>query len=155
MKQKQKHRNRETQYSCETAGTGTMNRDTRTALERGTDDLERRLKEKIEQNTNFAGPEGNARKLEHEFKFFDTNSSGAIDYQEFFAAMTHFNFVGVQQEMEALFNRYDEDASGDLDYHEFAYHLFGIGGAPKMDVNSKNVVGMQGRSFGLIMCVII
>ena len=54
------------------------------ALERGTDDLERRLKEKIEQNTNFAGPESAARKLEHEFKFFDTNGSGAIDFQEFF-----------------------------------------------------------------------
>mmetsp|Transcript_25298 Transcript_25298/g.42685 ORF Transcript_25298/g.42685 Transcript_25298/m.42685 type:complete len:361 (+) Transcript_25298:45-1127(+) len=110
------------------------------ALERATDDLERRLKDKIERNTNFAGPESNARKLEHEFKFFDTNGSGAIDFQEFFAAMTHFNFVGVQRETEALFNRYDEDASGDLDYKEFAYHLFGIGGAPKMDVNSKNVV---------------
>ena len=111
------------------------------ALEIATDDLERRLKDKIETNTNFSGPEAAARKLEHEFKFFDTNGSGAIDFQEFFAAMTHFNFVGVQRETEALFNRYDEDASGDLDYKEFSYHLFGIGGAPKMDVNSKNVVG--------------
>lgn len=132
-----------------------MNGDTRSTLERATDDLERRLKDKIDQNTNFGGPESNARKLEHEFKFFDTNNSGAIDYQEFFAAMTHFNFVGVQQETEALFNRYDEDASGDLDYKEFSYHLFGIGGAPTMDVNSKNVVGNDYICYAVLVCAML
>ena len=79
--------------------------DKKSTLEKATDDLERRLKDKIERNTNFAGDEASARKLEHEFKFFDTDGSGKIDFQEFFAAMTSFNFVGVQQEVEALFNR--------------------------------------------------
>lgn len=110
------------------------------AMDRGTDDLERRLREKMEQLTNFGGNEEKARKMESEFKRFDSNRSGTIDFHEFFAAMTHMNFVGVQRETETLFNRYDEDASGDLDYREFSYHLFGIGNRPTMDPNSQNVV---------------
>lgn len=103
-------------------------------------DLERRLKEKIEVSTGFADPEVRARKLEQAFRYFDTNNSGAIDYDEFFAAMTKFNFVGVQREIEGLFNKYDEDASGTIDYREFSYYLFGIGERPTLDANSKNVV---------------
>jgi hypothetical protein len=37
-----------------------------------------------------------SRKLEQVFKFFDSNGSGYIDYDEFFAAMVRLNFVGVQ-----------------------------------------------------------
>lgn len=113
---------------------------TKTDLETRTNDLERRLKEKIEVMTGFADPEVRARKLQQSFAFFDLNDSGNIDYQEFFAAMTKLNFVGVQKEMEALFNRYDEDASGEIDYKEFSYSLFGIGNKPTMDVNAKNIV---------------
>lgn len=104
------------------------------------DILEGRLKERMEQLTGFADAEVKARKLEQQFRLFDTNNSNCIDYQEFFAAMTNFNFVGCQREIEGLFNRYDDDASGSLDYKEFAYHLFGIGGKPSMDVNSKNII---------------
>ena len=72
------------------------------------DDLEKRLKDKIEVSSGFADPEVKARQLERNFRYFDTNGSGAIDYQEFFAAMTKMNFIGCQREIEALFNRYDE-----------------------------------------------
>jgi Ca2+-binding EF-hand superfamily protein len=109
-------------------------------LETKMDTLEARLKERMEQISGFADPEVQARALEQSFKKFDTNGSGFIDYQEFFAAMTSFNFVGVQREIEGLFNRYDDDASGELDYKEFSYHLYGIGKAPVLDVNSKNVI---------------
>lgn len=112
----------------------------KTDIEARTNDLERRLKEKIEIMTGFADPEVRARKLQQSFSFFDLNNSGNIDYQEFFAAMTKLNFVGVQKEMESLFNRYDEDASGEIDYKEFSYSLFGIGNKPTMDVNAKNIV---------------
>jgi Ca2+-binding EF-hand superfamily protein len=104
------------------------------------DNFEQRLREKMEQASGYGDPEVKARKLEQSFKQFDSNGSGCIDYNEFFAVMTAFNFVGCQREIEALFNRYDEDASGEIDYKEFAYHLFGIGSKPSMDVNSKNVV---------------
>lgn len=104
------------------------------------DTLEARLKERMEQVSGFADAEVQARALEQSFKKFDTNGSGLIEYQEFFAAMTSFNFVGVQREIEGLFNRYDDDASGEIDYKEFSYHLYGIGKAPVLDVNSKNVI---------------
>jgi Ca2+-binding EF-hand superfamily protein len=104
------------------------------------DILEKRLKEKMEQTSGYADEEVKARMLETSFKQFDSNGSNMIDYEEFFAAMSYFNFVGCQREVEGLFNRYDDDASGELDYKEFAYHLFGMGGKPTLDVNSKNII---------------
>ena len=109
-------------------------------LETKMDILEQRLRERMEQLSGFADDEVKARKLEAAFKLFDTNGSNCIDYQEFFAAMTNFNFVGCQREIEGLFNRYDDDASGELDYKEFSYHLFGLGSKPTLDVNAKNIV---------------
>jgi calcyphosin len=113
---------------------------TRTDLEAKADELERRLKEKIQVMTGFADPEILARKLQSNFSYFDVNGSGSIDYQEFFAAMTKLNFIGVQKEIETLFNRYDEDASGTIDYKEFSYYLFNLGNKPTMDMNSRNIV---------------
>jgi Ca2+-binding EF-hand superfamily protein len=118
----------------------TAKKTSRSDLEVKADDLERRLKEKIEVMTGFAEPEVRARKLEQCFKYFDSNGSGNIDYTEFFAAMTKFNFVGVQKETETLFNRYDDDASGEIDYKEFSYHIFGLGEKPALDVNARNIV---------------
>lgn len=110
------------------------------SFEKSIDELEKRLKEKIEVATGFADPIQSARKMELMFKFFDRNGSGAVDIQEFFAAMSKFNFVGVQREIEALFNRYDEDASGTLDYKEFSHYLYGIGSKPSLDTNSRSIV---------------
>jgi calcyphosin len=112
----------------------------RTDLESKADELERRLKEKVQVMTGFADPEILARKLQSNFSFFDLNGSGTIDYQEFFAAMTKLNFIGVQKEIETLFNRYDEDASGTIDYKEFSYYLFNLGNKPTLDLNSRNIV---------------
>ena len=104
------------------------------------DELERRLREKVNVATGFADDEVKVRKLKELFKFFDTDDSGFIDPPKFNAAMVKLNFVGVQREIESLFNRYDDDASGTIDYKEFAYHLFGLGGKPQLDGNSKNIV---------------
>jgi Ca2+-binding EF-hand superfamily protein len=109
-------------------------------FDRKLDDLEGRLRSKVEVLSGFADPEVKARKLEQSFRYFDTNGSGSIDFNEFFAAMTKMNFVGVQSEIEGLFNRYDEDASGEIDYKEFSYGIYGIGDRPKPDVNSRNIV---------------
>jgi len=101
------------------------------------DELERRLREKVNVATGFADDEVKVRKLKELFKFFDTDDSGFIDPAKFNAAMVKLNFVGVQREIESLFNRYDDDASGTIDYKEFSYHLFGLGGKPQLDGNSK------------------
>jgi calcyphosin len=74
------------------------------------------------------------------FSFFDTDNSGQITYEEFFAAMTKLNFVGVQRELEALFNKYDDDASGTISYEEFSGHLFGLGSNSIMDTKSQNII---------------
>lgn len=110
-------------------------------FERRIDELEQRLKERIDVMSGFADPEACARKMENWFKFFDANNSGHIDYHEFATALANkFNFVGVQREVEALFNRYDEDASGTIDYKEFSHYIFGVGGKPCLDTNSKDIV---------------
>ena len=113
----------------------------KTSFDQKVDELEERLKERISVKTGFADPEKCARQMEQWFKFFDANQSGHIDYLEFAAALTNkFNFVGVQREIEALFNKYDEDASGTVDYKEFSYHIFGLGGKPKLDIHSADIV---------------
>jgi len=43
-----------------------------------------------------------ARKLDQSFRFFDTDNSGTIDYNEFFAAMVRLNFIGVQVSQAVL-----------------------------------------------------
>lgn len=110
------------------------------AFEVRVDDLERRLKEKVEVLAGFADAETKKRKLTQQFKYFDTDNSGEIDYPEFFAAMTKLNFVGCQKEMEGLFNRYDDDASGTIGYEEFAAHLFGLTEATLLDGKAKDIV---------------
>lgn len=103
-------------------------------------ELEQRLRAKFEVATGFADAEVRARLLERNFRFFDTDKSGEISYQEFFAAMTKLNFIGCQKDLECLFNKYDEDCSGTISYKEFGYGVFGIGDKPSMDVDSKNIV---------------
>lgn len=98
------------------------------------------MREKLDQQTGFADDAVKARKLHSALRLFDSNNSGTIDYREFFAAMAQLNFVGCQAELEGLFNRYDDDASGTIDYKEFAFHIFGIGSKPALDVNSKNII---------------
>mmetsp|Transcript_75180 Transcript_75180/g.213817 ORF Transcript_75180/g.213817 Transcript_75180/m.213817 type:complete len:336 (-) Transcript_75180:290-1297(-) len=95
--------------------------------EESLDELEKQMRDKIGIQTGYGDTEVQARQLEKLFRYFDVDSSGEIDYDEFFAAMVRLNFVGVQREIEALFDRYDEDCSGTIDYKEFSYHVFGIG----------------------------
>mmetsp|Transcript_25402 Transcript_25402/g.33170 ORF Transcript_25402/g.33170 Transcript_25402/m.33170 type:complete len:365 (-) Transcript_25402:458-1552(-) len=105
------------------------------------DDLEKRIKDKIDTNTGYgAEEEVKLRYLQNAFKYFDQDKSGFIDYDEFFAAMVRMNFIGVQRELEALFDRYDDDCSGTIDYQEFASHLFGMGRHVKSNAQSRSVV---------------
>jgi Ca2+-binding EF-hand superfamily protein len=110
------------------------------AFESRVDDLERRLKEKLEVGAGFADIEVRARKLIKLFRHFDVDDSGVISYPEFLASMTKLNFVGCTREIEALYNKYDDDASGTIDYTEFALHVFGISEKAKFDERAKNII---------------
>ena len=90
-----------------------------------------RLREIFEIKSGYKDEQVQAKLLEKHFKFFDSDGSGIIDFDEFTRAMVKLNFVGVQAEVEALFDRFDEDLNGNISYSEFANAVFGMG-------NTKN-----------------
>jgi len=102
--------------------------------------MEQRLREKINVQCGFADPAIKAKRLATSFGHFDKSGNGTINYDDFFATMTQMNFVGVQRDLEALFNHYDDDASGTISYDEFASHIWGISKRPQLDGSSSNVI---------------
>lgn len=111
------------------------------AIEEKIDDLERRLKERVEVSSGFAEPLTQSRKMRQALQFFDAAGRGVLNYQGFFQAMTKFNLIGVQREVEALFNRYDDYLTGFLDYKELALVLYGLSPrAVSLDKESRFVI---------------
>lgn len=106
-------------------------------LESQIDDVEKRLREKIDVTSGFSGIQAQIRKLEHIFSFYDRKNIGYLDYPNFFNALTKLNFVGVQRDIEGLFNRYDEDGTGYVDYKELACSIYGLSIHPHIDSNSR------------------
>jgi len=83
--------------------------------------LERDLREKV-FNRVAAGP----FQLRRNFKYFDKNSDGTIDLDEFFECLEYLMGVILPEEHAvALFARYDADANGEMDYREFIEQLMG------------------------------
>eukprot|EP00752_Nemacystus_decipiens_P010458 g9317.t1 len=102
--------------------------------------LEEKLRSKIDTMTGFSDVEGKSRALEKVFKYFDVGLTGRLDYNQFFAAMTRLNFVGVQRELESLFDRYDEDCSNTIDYKSLCDHLFEMGEHIAMNSTSRSMI---------------
>lgn len=60
------------------------------------------------------------------FKFYDVNSSGGVDVEEFRKAIERIGIViPTEQDLRALFSIYDADGSGEIDYQEFGLQLYG------------------------------
>ena len=90
--------------------------------------LEQQVRDAVwARTTAFVGEE---RVLKAAFAFFDKDSSGSVDVDEFVKALEslglHTRKAGLPGHgglpvsvVEALFARYDVDASGTVDYNEF------------------------------------
>merc|ERR1711959_685673 len=76
--------------------------------------LELAIRMKIEQRTA-----GGPMALRKAFKYFDTDASGDIDPDEFYAAMHAFGLEFTEDQVLALFGYYDVDRDGGLSYYEF------------------------------------
>jgi len=76
--------------------------------------LELAIRNKIDQRTA-----GGPMALRKAFKFFDTDASGDIDPDEFYAAMHAFGLEFTEDQVLALFGYYDIDRDGSLSYYEF------------------------------------
>jgi len=89
--------------------------------------LELAIRSKIDQRTT-----GGPMALRKAFKFFDTDASGDIDPDEFYAAMHAFGLEFTEDQVLALFGYYDADRDGTLSYYEFIEKLlesgFGLDG---------------------------
>lgn len=78
------------------------------------DRLEKMMRLKLSQKTA-SGP----LQLRKNFKFFDRDSSGGIDLDEFSHALELMGFNFTPRQMIALFARYDIGCNGEIDYSEF------------------------------------
>jgi Ca2+-binding EF-hand superfamily protein len=104
------------------------------------DALQAKLREIFEVKSGYKDEKVQAKLLEKHFKYFDTDGSGVIDFDEFSRSMVKLNFVGVQAEIEAVFDRFDEDLNGTISYGEFANAVFGTGGKALISEKSKSII---------------
>jgi len=108
------------------------------ANEMALDELENKIRAKVESLTNFGDKTAQKKTLEKVFNYFDEDRSGKVSLDEFEAALVRMNFVGVQAEVTALFDRYDEQDDGRISYAEFSSGLFD--NKMSADPNSKSIV---------------
>jgi len=92
--------------------------------------LELAIRSKIDQRTT-----GGPMALRKAFKFFDTDASGDIDPDEFYAAMHAFGLEFTEDQVMALFGYYDNDRDGCLSYYEFIEKVLESGFG--LDANGK------------------
>jgi len=84
--------------------------------------LELSIRMKIDQRTS-----GGPMALRKAFKYFDSDASGDIDPDEFYAAMHAFGLEFTEDQVMALFGFYDIDRDGGLSYYEFIDKVLGDG----------------------------
>lgn len=111
------------------------------AVEEKIDDLEKRLMQRIEVSSGYAETVPQSRLMRQQLQFFDSSGRGSLNFPEFFQAMTKFNLIGVQREVEALFNRYDCYLTGLLDYKELSLSLYCLSNRSiSLDKESRAVI---------------
>ncbi len=84
----------------------------------------RELKNKLAQRST--STQNQELILQKNFKFFDLNSNGTVEMEEFAKALEKIGiFFQTQQELQSIFESYDLDHSGAIDYKEFSTMMFG------------------------------
>lgn len=99
--------------------------------------LESSIRMKIEQRTS-----GGPMALRKAFKYFDSDASGDIDPDEFYAAMHAFGLEFTEDQVMALFGYYDVDRDGGLSYYEFIDKVLGDGFGGDSNAQPEYVVLM-------------
>jgi len=79
------------------------------------------MKNKATQKSGIKAPK---RVAMDTFKFFDSNNSKAIEYNEFEKAMESFGAGLNPKEMKTLFGMFDHDNSGEISYEEMVNIIF-------------------------------
>jgi len=82
------------------------------------------MKNKAEQKSGVKAPK---RVAMDTFKFFDTNNSKSIEFNEFEKAMESFGAGLNVKEMKTLFGMFDHDNSGEISYEEMVNIIFNEG----------------------------
>jgi len=100
--------------------------------------LELAIRTKIDQRTT-----GGPMALRKAFKFFDTDASGDIDPDEFYAAMHAFGLEFTEDQVLALFGFYDVDRDGALSYYEFIDKVLESGFGLDSNTNKPEPIMVQ------------
>lgn len=82
--------------------------------------------EKVRQRVHGNDDEGKV--IIRHFRFYDLDSSGALNVSEFSKALSHLGCAFNPGEVHMLFNEYDTNKNGLIDYEEFA-QFFSVKGA--------------------------
>lgn len=79
------------------------------------------IKTKAEQKAGNKNPKRTAHDI---FKYFDTNNTKTIDFDEFCKAMDSFSAGLDPQELRTFFGMFDSDGSGEIEYEELLSIVF-------------------------------
>jgi len=82
--------------------------------------------EKVRQRVHGNDDEGKV--IIRHFRFYDLDSSGALNLSEFSKALSHLGCAFTPTELHMLFTEYDSNKNGLIDYEEFA-KFFSVKGA--------------------------
>jgi hypothetical protein len=107
------------------------------ALESKMQELERKIRTKIEQKTGFATDTNQIRYFNKALQFYDTQNNGLLSFPDFMTyVLQRLNFIGCNDELEAMFYRLDENLTGFVNYHDLVNQIYGKGMFPYLSIDA-------------------
>ena len=94
------------------------------------------IRSKIEVKSNYGTVNDQQRVLRHMFAKYDSDNSGSVSKEEFFAIMQAFALFGADS--DTLFSKFDKDGNGSVSIDEFVDAVYDDGS--RGDVNSKSSI---------------